>query len=139
MFQFESYGVIMLVSIFLSLLPLMKSHGIFHQTSCAYTPQQNGMAECKNWHLVETTHTLLIRGGVPQCFWSDTIPSACYLINRIPSSVLENKIPHSILFPHESLHVLPHKVFGSTCCVHNFSPRLDKLYVRSHKCVFRVH
>jgi len=52
------------------------------------------------------------------------------------SSVLENKIPHSILFPHESLHPLSLKVFGSTCFVHNFSPELDKLSVRSHKCVF---
>jgi len=77
----------------------MKSHGIFHHTSCAYTPQQNGVAERKNRHLVETTRTRLIHGGVPQCFWGDTILSACYLINRMPSSVLENKIPHSILFP----------------------------------------
>jgi len=46
----------------------MKSQGILHQTSCAYTPQQNGVAEGKNRHLVETTHTLLIHGGVPQRF-----------------------------------------------------------------------
>jgi len=41
----------------------MKSHGILYQTSCAYTPQQNGVAEHKNQHLVETTYTLLIHGG----------------------------------------------------------------------------
>jgi len=46
----------------------MKSHDILHQTSGAYTPQQNGVAECKNRHVVETTRTLLIHGGVPQCF-----------------------------------------------------------------------
>jgi len=117
----------------------MKSYDILHQTSCAYTPQQNGMAKCKNRHLVETTCTLLIHGEVPQCFWGDVILSACYLINRMPASVLENKIPHSILFPHESLYLLPTKVFGSTCFVHNFSPGLDKLSARSHKCIFRVH
>ena len=94
------------------------------------------MAERKNRHLVETTSTLLIHGGVPQCFWSESILSACYLINRMSPSVLENKISHSILFPHESLHPLPPKVFESTCFVHNFSPGLDKLSVRSHKCVF---
>jgi len=43
----------------------MKSHSILHQTSCAYTPQQNGVAERKNRHLVEATRTLLIYGGVP--------------------------------------------------------------------------
>jgi len=59
----------------------MVSHGILHQTSCAYTPQQNGVAERKNKHLVETTHTILIHGDVPQCFWGDAVLSACYLIN----------------------------------------------------------
>ena len=38
----------------------MKSHGIIHQTSCPYTSQQNGVAERKNRHLIETARTLLI-------------------------------------------------------------------------------
>jgi len=114
----------------------MNSHGILYQTSCPYIPQQNGVAERKNKHLVETTRTLLIHGRVPQRFWGDVILSACYLINRMPSLVLNNKIPHSILFPHEPLHLLSLKVFGSSCFVHNFGPGLDKLSTRSHKCFF---
>jgi len=113
----------------------MVSHGILHQTSCAYTSQQNGVAERKNRH-IETTRTLLIHGEVPEHFWGDAILTACYLINRMPSSVLKNNISHSILFPHEPLHPLPLRVFGSTCFVHNFSPNLDKLSLRPHKCVF---
>jgi len=114
----------------------MKSRDILHQTSCAYTPQQNRVAECKNRHLVETTRALLIHGGVPQRFWGDAILSACYLSNGMTSSILNNKIPHSILFPHEPLHLLPLKVIGSSCFVHNFGSDLDKLSARSHKCVF---
>jgi len=94
------------------------------------------VAERKNKHLIETACTLLIHGEVPYSFLGDAILTACYLINRMPSSVLNNKLPHSILFPHEPLHPLPLKVFGSTCFVHNFSPELDKLSPRSHKCVF---
>jgi transposase InsO family protein len=30
-----------------SLGNFLRSHGIHHQTSCAYTPQQNGLAERK--------------------------------------------------------------------------------------------
>ena len=82
----------------------MASHGILHQTYCVYTPQQNGVAERKNRHLIETTHTLLIHGEVPEHLWGDAILTACYLINRMPSSVLKNNIPHSILFPREPLH-----------------------------------
>jgi len=66
----------------------------------------------------------------------DVVLTVCYLINRMPSSILNNKIPHSILFPYEPLHPLPLKVFGSTCFMHNFSHGLDKLSPRSHKYVF---
>ena len=114
----------------------MASQGILHQTSCAYTPQQNGVAEHKNRHLIETTHTLLIHYAVPSHFWGDAVLTACYFINRMPSSVLHNQVPHSILFPHDPLHPLPLKAFGSTCFVHDFSPGLDKLSPRAHKCVF---
>ena len=43
-------------------------HGILHQSSYAYTPQKNGVAERKNRHLVETTLTLLLHHKVPQHF-----------------------------------------------------------------------
>ena len=54
----------------------------------------------------------------------------------MPSFVLEDKIPHSILFPHDPLQPLPPKVFRSICFVHHFSSDLDKLSPRSHKCFF---
>ena len=72
----------------------MASRDILHQT-CAYTPQQNGVAERKNRHLIEIARTLLIHGEVPQSFWGDAILTICYLINSIPSSVLNNKISRS--------------------------------------------
>lgn len=34
-------------------------HGIIHQRSCHYTPKQNGLAEMKHRHIVETVVTLL--------------------------------------------------------------------------------
>ena len=65
----------------------MSQHGIIHQSSCAHTPQQNGVAERKNRHLVETARTLLLHSHVPFRFWGDAVLTACYLINRMPSSV----------------------------------------------------
>ena len=53
----------------------LSSHGVLHQSSCAYTPQQNGVVERKNRHLVETTHTLLLH-HTTQCFWGDAILTA---------------------------------------------------------------
>ena len=46
----------------------MASHGILHQTFCVYIPQQNGVAERKNRHFIETTRTLLFHGEVLEHF-----------------------------------------------------------------------
>ena len=77
----------------------MSQHGILHQSFCAHTPQQNGVVERKNRHLVKTARTLLLHSNVPFRFWGDAVLTACYLINHMPSSVLHDRIPHSFLFP----------------------------------------
>ncbi|KAJ9671256.1 hypothetical protein PVL29_027306 [Vitis rotundifolia] len=114
----------------------MSQHRILHQSSCAHTPKQNGVAECKNRHLVETAHTLLLHSNVPFRFWGDAVLTTCYLINRMPSSVLHDQIPHSLLFPDQPLYFLPPRVFGCTCFVHILTPRQDKLSAKVTKCIF---
>ncbi|KAK6796289.1 hypothetical protein RDI58_003990 [Solanum bulbocastanum] len=114
----------------------MTHKGIIHQTTCPYTPQQNGVAERKNRHLIETARTLLLESNVPLRFWGDAILTSCYLINRMPSSSIQNQVPHSILFPQSHLYPIPPRVFGSTCFVHNLAPGKDKLAPRALKCVF---
>ena len=89
-----------------------------------------------NRHLVETARTLLLHHKVPQRFWGDAILVACYLINRMPSSVLHDQIPHSILLPTQPLFYLPPRVFGCICFVHILTPRQDKLSAKATKCVF---
>ncbi|XP_072087350.1 uncharacterized protein [Arachis hypogaea] len=113
----------------------LSSKVILHQSSCPHTPQQNGVAERKHRHLIETARTLL-HTHVPLKFWGEAVLTACYLINRMPSSVLQNQVPHSILFPHEHIFSLPLRVFGCTCFIHDLTPGKDKLTARSIKCVF---
>ncbi|RVW98628.1 Retrovirus-related Pol polyprotein from transposon TNT 1-94 [Vitis vinifera] len=108
----------------------------FHQSSCAHTPQQNGVAERKNRHLVETARTILLHSNVPFRFWGDAVLTACYLINRMPSSVLHDQIPHFLLFPDQPLYFLPPRVFGCTCFVHILTPGQDKLSAKAMKCLF---
>ena len=114
----------------------LSTHGILHQSSCAYTPQHNGVAKRKNRHLVETARTLLLHHKVPQRFWGDDTLAACYLINRMHSSVLHDQILHSILFPNQPLFCLPPCVFGYVCFVHILTPGQDKLSIKATKCVF---
>ncbi|KAL6981970.1 hypothetical protein U1Q18_052697 [Sarracenia purpurea var. burkii] len=62
--------------------------GIIHQTTCAYTSQQNGIGERKHRHLLDVARTLLFHTTVPKQFWGDDILTACFLINRMSSTVL---------------------------------------------------
>ena len=66
----------------------MLQNDILHQTSCVDTPSQNEVAERKNRHLLETARALLFQMHVPKHFWADAVSRACFLINRMSSSVL---------------------------------------------------
>ena len=66
----------------------MVEHDILHQTSYVDTPAQNGVVERKNRHLLETAKALLFQMHVPKHFWADAVSTACFLINRMPSSIL---------------------------------------------------
>ena len=54
----------------------------------------------------------------------------------MPSSVLHDKIPHSIIFSNQPLFCLPPRVFSCVCFVHILTPGQDKLSDKATKCVF---
>ncbi|RVW47408.1 Retrovirus-related Pol polyprotein from transposon RE1 [Vitis vinifera] len=60
----------------------LEGYGIIHQTTCSNTPQQNGVAERKNWHLLEVVRASLIAAKTPISYWGEAITSAAYLINQ---------------------------------------------------------
>ena len=48
-----------------SMKKFFQEKGLIHQTTCAYTPEQNGVAERKNRTLLEMTRSLLIESKAP--------------------------------------------------------------------------
>nr|GEW34833.1 retrovirus-related Pol polyprotein from transposon TNT 1-94 [Tanacetum cinerariifolium] len=48
-----------------------KEHSIHHQTSCARTPQQNGLAERRNRQILEIVQASLFDMNVPRRYWGE--------------------------------------------------------------------
>jgi len=82
-------------------------HGITHQTTCPYTPQQNGVAECKNHQLLEIVRASLFEAHLPIRYWrgshySNNIPhqqtTLKYLIvsNSVKCSSRSHKITYYV-------------------------------------------
>lgn len=88
--------------------------GIIHHRSCSYTPEQNGLAERKNRHLIETAITLLRRASLHEKFWTHACAIAAYLINRMPCPKQSFKSPFELLYGKApSLEHL--RIFGCAC------------------------
>ena len=98
--------------------------------SCPHTHQQNGAAERKHRHIVETGLTLLAHASVPFRFWSDAFVTACFLINRIPTRRLHMKSPLEVLLNETPDYSLL-KVFGCACWPHLRPYNKHKLEYRS--------
>lgn len=79
---------------------------------------------------------LLFQMNVSKSFWDDTISIACFLINRMSSSILHGEIPYKILFSHKSMFPVDPQIFGNTCFVHDVHPHVTKLDPKSLMWVF---
>ena len=77
---------------------------------------------------------------VPKYFWGDAILTAAYLINRMPSRVLNFQTPLSVLQKsYPQCHLvsnIPLRVFGYSTFVHNLTPHRSKFDPKSIKCIF---
>ena len=99
-----------------SLLFFLQSQGTISQYSCPGTSPQNGRAERKHRHILDTVCTLLISAKCPELFWGEGAFIVVYTINRHPTPILNNKSPYKVLHGVSSAYELL-KVWGSPCFV----------------------
>jgi hypothetical protein len=111
-----------------------QSHGITHRLSCPHT-HQHGCAERKHRHLIDTTLALLAESSLPQKFWEDACLTSCYLLNRMPTPLLNNQSPFENLF-HQVSDYKFLKVFGCACFPNPRPYNTHKFSQRSKECVF---
>ncbi|GJY92005.1 retrovirus-related pol polyprotein from transposon TNT 1-94 [Tanacetum coccineum] len=110
--------------------------GIIFQTSSLGTPQQNGRVERKHRHILNVARALRFQRSLPIDFLGECVLTAAYLINRTPSSILNEKTPYEILYNVEPPYSHM-RIFGCLCYAH--IKTRDKFASRSRKCVFVVY
>nr|GEW85307.1 retrovirus-related Pol polyprotein from transposon TNT 1-94 [Tanacetum cinerariifolium] len=63
------------------------------QFTIAYIPQWNRVAERMNRTLLERARAMLATASLGKLFWAEAVNTACYVINRSPSTAVELKTP----------------------------------------------
>ncbi|KAH0738218.1 hypothetical protein KY290_036923 [Solanum tuberosum] len=93
---------------------LFNSCGIIHQSSCVYTPQQNGLVERNHKHILEVARAIRLQGHLPLKFWGECVQNVVYVINRLPLSVLNGKSAFELLYrrPPSLQHM---RIIGCLC------------------------
>jgi histone deacetylase 1/2 len=90
--------------------------GITHHVSCPHAHQQNGSAERKNRHIVEVGLSLLANASMPLKFWDEAFLTATFIINLLPTKVLNFATPTEKL-----LNITPTSREKPTCRVLNWT------------------
>ena len=111
------------------------SYGTIHYLTCPGTSQQNGRAERKLRHILDTVRALLLSAKVPAPFWGEAALNAVHAINRIPSAVIHNQTPYKRLLesPLDYHHL---RSFVSACFVLLQPHEHNKLEPRSRLFCF---
>uniref|UniRef100_A0A2N9IIX6 Integrase catalytic domain-containing protein n=1 Tax=Fagus sylvatica TaxID=28930 RepID=A0A2N9IIX6_FAGSY len=109
--------------------------GIIPQISCPHTQQQNGIVERKHRHITELRLSLMFHSFMPKPYWLEAFSTVAYLINRLPTPVLNSTSPYEVLFntrpDYSHLHT-----FRCACYPYLEPYKHDKLSPKSILCVF---
>jgi histone deacetylase 1/2 len=76
--------------------------------------QQNGSAERKHRHIVEVGLSLIAHASMPLKFWDEAFITAKYLINRLPSKIIDPQTPLERLL-HQKPDYSLLRTFGCAC------------------------
>ena len=112
-----------------------KSKGIQFEYTIRCTPEQNGVVEKINRNIMETTRYLLLESGLPKIFWFEAIACTVYIINKCPTTALENSVSTEKWYGSEQ-NVKKIKLFGNLIYLHVPKEiRKGKFDSRSKRCL----
>jgi hypothetical protein len=116
-------------------MPFFQWVGISHYVSCPHAHQQNWSVEHKHRHIVEVGLSLLAYACMPLKYWDGAFIAATYLINHLPTKVLDLSCPLEFLF-HEAPNYGGLRTFGCACWPNLLLFITHKLQYQSKQCVF---
>ena len=114
-----------------------EEHGIIHQNSVPYTPQQNGFAKRKNRTLVDIVNVMILSAKLPFNLWGEALLIACHVHNRVPSKKI--KVSPYELWNRRKPNLDYIKVWGCFAFYSFYrvvNPKITKLRPRAIKSVF---
>lgn len=118
-----------------SFTQLMQNEGIAFRQSCPYTSVQNGRVERRHRKIVDCGLTLLAQASMPLHYWWEAFQTSVHLINRLPSTVLNNQSPYKVLFK-ENPDYKSLKIFRCACYPNLRVYNSHKFSFHSTKCVY---
>jgi transposase InsO family protein len=112
----------------------LRSEGIVHETSTAYTPEQNGRAERFNRTILDRVRCMLAEFELPTILWGEAVVYAAYCRNYMPMQG-QTESPIELMFSVKP-SVSHLRVFG--CQAIRTVPRhqRDKTDCPGEQCVF---
>jgi transposase InsO family protein len=113
---------------------LCSSQGISRELPPPYAPERNGVAERRNWSLLDITRCLLIDSSLPGHLWGEAIKAAGDILNLRSTKKHPDKTPEE-LFTGKKPSISHLRVFGSPVFAHIPKVSRSKLAPRSEQCV----
>jgi len=91
-----------------------------------------------NKTLMEKSRSMLSGVELGQEYWAKAAGTTCYLVNRSPSSTVDDKTPPEV-WSGKKLSLQHLKVFGCDGYVHVLKENRCKMDKKAEKCIFIGH